>query len=404
MYLTHLSLTDFRNFSRFDLAMPRGVLLMVGDNAQGKTSLLEAVYYLATLSSFHADSDRQLINFFAADAMLAVARIVADFSSAGHSHRVEVRIIQETNGGNGASRLRKEVLLDGVKHKASDALGRFIAVLFLPQMLSVIDGSPEERRRYLNLALSQVFPYYPQALSSYNQALAQRNALLKLLYERGGDSAQLDYWDGQLATSGAQLVYARICAVQELERLAVRLHHELTRGGEVLRIKYLPSYDPVASPDQYVLPIDTVVDRSGISVEQIRLGFLERLAGLRGDEIERGVTTVGPHRDELRFLANGIDLGLYGSRGQVRTAILALKLAEGAWMKERTGNWPVLLLDEVLAELDPQRRLDLLSRLSQYEQVMLTTTDLDLFEPEFVRQAEIWHIQSGRLAEAEHGA
>jgi DNA replication and repair protein RecF len=139
-------------------------------------------------------------------------------------------------------------------------------------------------------------------------------------------------------------------------------------------------------------------------MEQIRLGFLERLAGLRGDEIERGVTTIGPHRDELRFLSNGIDLGLYGSRGQVRTAILAVKLAEGAWMKERTGNWPVLLLDEVLAELDPQRRLDLLSRLSQSEQVLLTTTDLDLFEPEFVRQAEIWHIQSGRLVEAEHGA
>lgn len=405
MYLTHFSLTNFRNFARLDVDVPTGNLLLVGDNAQGKTSILEAIYYLATMVSFHASSDRELISFLAAHEPLAVARIVADYRRGSSEHRLEIRIIREENGVNGGSRMRKEVLVDGVKCRMNEAVGNFIAVLFLPQMLGVIEGAPEERRRYLNLALAQVFPHYAASLTDYARTLIQRNALLKQIGERNGDAGQLDFWDERLATHGAQLIHDRIRAVQDLERLAARVQSELTRGREVLRLNYLPSYDPLPqAPGQFELPLDAPTDRSNYSLEQIRTGFIESLWRLRADMIERGVTTIGPHRDELRFLSNGIDLGTYGSRGQVRTVMLALKLAEVTWMKTKTGQWPVLLLDEVLAELDTDRRTDLLERFADAEQVLLTTTDLDLFSPDFVNTASVWHVHQGRLEGMKHGA
>ncbi len=398
MRLTHLSLTNFRNFTRLDMDVPAGTIMLVGNNAQGKTSVLEAIYFLATLTSFHASSDRQLINFIEARQDLAVGRIVAEFCRGTEAHHLEVRLIQEPNGQNGNRHLRKEVLFDGVKHKPSEVVGQFNAVLFLPQMMGVIEGGPEERRRYLNLALAQVISHYQGALAEYNKALLQRNALLKQLYERKGDASQLEYWDDQIATFGSQLIYARIRAVQDLEKLAARAHRELTHDNEVLRLDYLPAYDPLPkAPGQFALPLDAAVDRFGFTQEQIRKGFLEKLTRLRYEEIARGVTTIGPHRDELRFLANGIDLGTYGSRGQSRSAILALKIAEVAWMNAKSGHWPILLLDEVLAELDTERRFDLLARLDQSEQVLLSTTDLDLFDAEYVKKATIWRVAGGRV-------
>ncbi|HWQ04427.1 MAG TPA: DNA replication/repair protein RecF [Longilinea sp.] len=395
MHLTHLSLTNFRAFSRLDIDLPGRILLLVGNNAQGKTSLLEAVYYLATFSSFHAQNDRQLINFIAGQDTQAVSRLVADYQSGHHKHRLEVRLIQDAVGANG-SRLRKEILVDGVKRSANEALGKFTAVIFLPQMTRILEGSPEERRRYLNLAISQAVPGYAQALSDYAQAISQRNALLKQLNERGGDPMQLAYWDEMIASQGAVLIFNRIHAIQELERLAARTHDRLTHGSEVLRLVYQPSYDPLPMPEgQFALPMQTSPQRSSFNVEKIRQGFLQRLATVRIEEIARGVTTVGPHRDEIRFLSNGIDLSDFGSRGQVRTTLLSLKLAEVDWLKEKTGHWPVLLLDETLAELDLQRRADLLEYLSNCEQALLTTTDLHLFNEVFINQCQICRVESG---------
>ena len=405
MRINHLSLTDFRNFSRLDMDVPGGSLLLVGGNAQGKTSLLEAIFYLATFTSFHASVDRQLINLLASHEPLVVARIVADFSrqyknDPGNviSHHLEVRLIQESNEGNNGSRFRKEVLFDGVKQKVGEVVGKFNAVLFLPQMLRIIEGSPQERRRYLDLAFGQVYPQYTQHLSDYNHAVSQRNALLRQLSERGGDPEQLVFWDEQVALHGSQIIFTRIQAIQALEKHLARIHHELTRAGEVLRFSYQPAYDPMPDkPLQYTLPIETAVDRSGISLEEIKDGFGERLRDLRPQEIARGMTTIGPHRDELRFLCNGMDLGIYGSRGQARTAVLSTKLAEVIWIKDKTGQFPVLLLDEVLAELDPHRRSDLLARLLTSEQSLLTTTDLDLFSNDFVQNSQVWRIKGGQI-------
>jgi len=398
MYLKHLSLTNFRSFTRLDIDIPQRVVLLTGANAQGKTSVLEAVYFLAAFTSFQTHVDRQIVNFHEAKKnTLAVTRLVADYQKARSKHRIEVRLILEPTGVNG-QRLRKEILLDGVKKPANEIIGHFNAVIFVPQMSQIIEGAPDDRRRYLNLALAQSTPAYARILSEYNQALTQRNALLKMLNERGGNSDQLEVWDDTLTRLGAQLILWRIEAVQQIERLASRVHHELTHGSEILRLAYEPAFDPLPKPNgQIGLKLDTIIDRSHLELDEIQEGFRARLKELRSEEIARGVTTIGPHRDELRFLANNIDLGDYGSRGQVRTALLALKLAEVNWMKDRTGEWPVILLDEVMAELDVQRRADLLKYIGESEQVLFTTTDLNLFETDFAEKAEVWKVENGRV-------
>ncbi len=397
MFLKHLSLTNFRNFTRLDIDIPQRAVVLTGANAQGKTSVLEAIYFAAAFTSFQTHADRQIVNFNEAKNSLAVTRLVADYQKLRGKHRLEVRLILEPTGING-QRLRKEILLDGVKKSANDVIGHFNAVIFVPQMSQIIEGAPEDRRRYLNLALAQSTPAYARVTSEYNQALTQRNALLKLLNERGGNSDQLEVWDEALARLGSQIILWRIEAIQQIERLASRVHHELTHGSEILRLAYEPAYDPLPKPNgQMGLMLDTVIDRSQLELDEIQNGFKERLRDLRREEINRGLTTIGPHRDDLRFLANNIDLSDYGSRGQVRTALLALKLAEVNWMKERTGEWPVILLDEVMAELDLQRRADLLKYVGESEQVLFTTTDLNLFTQDFVQKAEVWNVESGRV-------
>ena len=397
MYLTQLSLTDFRIFSRFDQNVPQNAVILVGDNAQGKTSLLEAVYYLSTLDSFQASTSTELINFSALKNNLAVSRIVADYKKGESNHHLEIRIIRDTLS-NGNSSLRKEILLDGNQVKVNQAIGHFNAVLFLPHMLQIATGSPQRRRHFLNLTLSQVDTGYAEALSEFNKTLTQRNALLKQLNERSGDLDQLSFWDEKLTQSGSYIMQARIQAIRDLGHLSATIHQELTRGEEILRMNYIPSYEPMPNPPgQIELPLDQPLDRSGLELLEIQDGFREKLLSQRSEDINRGVTSQGPHRDELRFLGNGIDLGRYGSRGQLRTALLAIKLAEVSWLHEKNGHWPVLLLDEVLAELDDIRRQDLLERLVQTEQSLLTTTDLRLFSDSFKKSAAIWELHNGKF-------
>ncbi|NPA93730.1 MAG: DNA replication/repair protein RecF [Chloroflexi bacterium] len=395
MRLKRLSLQNFRNYVRLDEDLPAGTIVLVGANAQGKTNLLEAVYYLATFASFHARHDRELVNFDAQQwGYPAVARIVAEFQREGEarSRVMEVRLILEANG-NGGVRLRREVLLDGLKKKLTEALGVFNAVLFLPQMTQIVTGAPELRRRYLNQALSQVEPAYARTLAEYNQTLTRRNALLKLLNEQGGDPAQLDFWDEKIAQLGAVLISHRAKALYEWERFARVVHWKLTRKQENLRLRYVPAYNPLAG--QLLQPDNATLAR--FSEDALREGLREALLRQRGEAIARGVTTIGPHRDDFRFLDGKLDLGVYGSRGQVRTVMLSLKMAEAEWLEARTGRKPVLLLDEMLAELDQARRSDLQAHLAQSEQVLLTTTDMSLFDPAFIQQSTVWHLEQGRI-------
>jgi len=251
MHLSHISLTDFRGFSRLDLDIPREIFLLVGENAQGKTTILEAIYFLSTLTSFHAGSDRELINF---------------------SSPVN-KLIREPNGDNGRSRFRKEVLVDGVKRKLNEVVGFFNAVIFLPQMARIIEEGPSERRRYLDMLISQVSSQYVKHLSEYGQTLLQRNALLKQLAERGGEREQLAVWDGMLARHGAIIMQERIRTIREIEEEAKRLHYDLTHGNEVLRLDYQPAYDPLEKHDgQMTLDVSTIADRSGFSQDDIEKG------------------------------------------------------------------------------------------------------------------------------------
>ena len=398
MHIQQLSLTNFRLYARLEVDLPAGALILVGSNAQGKTALLEALYFLATGQSHHAASERQLINFLALQEPQPFARVVAEARSARERVRVELRVIADS-GGEG--RLRKEVLLNGAKKRLADLAGRITAVMFLPQDMAIVEGSPSERRHYLDVALCQVDPIYQHNLSEYGKVLSQRNALLKQIQENGVSPDLLDFWDAKLCELAGQLQAARTHAVAELEAHASPIHRELTAGKEGLRLAYHPSFDPsaAAAPEgQLGLPLSTPVHTLGLSASDIETLLCERLKASRSDEIARGQTLYGPHRDELRFVANGLDVGVYGSRGQVRTAVLALKLAETEWMRQRTGEWPILLLDEVLSELDAQRRSDLLRRLSAADQFVITTTDLAPFPPEFLARATVWRVRSGSVS------
>lgn len=403
MRLTHLSLAHFRTYHSLELDFPAGPILLHGQNAQGKTSLLEAIYYLATAHSPHTASDRQMINWLALRSEARpFARLTAEVMTRDEIRKLTVRLILEPAAPGQEPRFKKEIYVNGVRKHAADLRAAFNAVLFLPQDMAIVEGSPGERRRFLDDALCQVDPVYCHALAEYGKIVSQRNALLKILQERGGDPGQLDFWDEQLTEHGSTLISARAIALAELELHAGPIHRDLTAGAEALRLDYRPSFDPLAPPEhQLELGLNVPVARAGLDRDEIRARLSTRLGAERADDIARGQTLVGPHRDEFRFLAGPVDLGTYGSRGQGRTAVLALKLAETAWLQDRAGEWPVLLLDEVLAELDTTRRRDLLNRINGAEQALLTTTDEGLFEEEFRRKAAAWEVSGGTITSSQ---
>ena len=400
MYLKHLSLTNFRNFIRLEQDFSPGSTILIGANGQGKTSLLEAIYYLTSASTYHASHDRQLINFLALDENPPLARIVAEVEASKRLRRIEIRIILGFNSKNGQPRIRKEIFINGLSRRVRELAGVCNAVLFLPRDMEIIEGSPGNRRRYLDNSLSQADPIYAAALSDYQKVLSQRNALLKQIQDRKIGDEQLSFWDDQLCQHAAVLIKMRSLALTEMDELAKPIYQKLTRAKETLKISYNPSYDPVSGPvGQLDLPLKTHIDRNNIPLDEIKNGLKDKLQSLRHDEMMRGITLAGPHRDDFTFLSDGIDLGTYGSRGQNRTAILATKLGEISWLRERTQEWPILLLDEVLAELDTDRRSDLLESIEAVEQAILTGADLEMFSQSFREEATTWTISGGTISE-----
>jgi len=401
MLIRHLSLTNFRNYARLELDLPPGPVLILGDNAQGKTSLLEAIYYLATSRSPHTASPRQLIHWLAKqESLTPAARIVAQVAHGEGIHTLDVTLMLEPLPGD-EERFRKQIKLDGIPRQARDLVGQMAVVLFLPQDVELVSGSPALRRHYLDTALSQVDADYHGALLPFGEVLSQRNALLKQLAERGGDPDELAYWDEKLSADGALITLKRQQAVAELGERADALHRDLTGAHERLRLRYEPSFDPrrPASPD-FQIPFKLDVPFRALpetALADAQVSFRTQLEARRSEEITRGMTLVGPHRDELRFIADEVDLGVYGSRGQQRTAVLALKLAEVEWMREKTGEWPVLLLDEVMAELDAKRRAYLMDRIDGVNQSLITGTGPELFEQEFCQRARLLRVTAGQI-------
>ncbi len=386
MRLTHLSLHNFRNYVRLDLDLPPGVSLLQGENAQGKTNLLEAIYYLATTRSPHAGADRELVNWLAVEEEpLPYARLVGRVGRGAGEVAIEITLTQQANH---QARYRKQIRLNGVAKRAMDLLGQLNVVLFLPEDIALVSGSPSGRRRYLDAALCQIDPVYCRSLSRYNQIVTQRNALLRDLRERGGDPAQLAFWNDRLVEHGTYLVGRRWEALLALDELANSVHGQLTDGGEMLHLEYVPSVEMVGPG----------------KADEVALAFRDQVQSLRQREIAAGMTLVGPHRDEVRFLINGMDAGVYGSRGQQRTAALALKLAEVDLMRIETGEYPVLLLDDVLSELDEHRRRFLMHTLEDgVEQAIITTTDLHTIPQAFLQRCHLWRVEMGRLQVVESG-
>jgi DNA replication and repair protein RecF len=251
----------------------------------------------------------------------------------------------------------------------------------------------------MNDTLTLVDSDYLTALNTYEKVLPQRNALLRRIAERQAAPHELDYWDAQLIQSGAVMIAGRQRFLRELEGDAQKAHHDLTGKLETLTLQYQPSFTPTAEGNGQ-LSFDMIgLDlHRELTPEQIAPQFADQLENERDESILRGMTLSGPHRDELRLNINGRDTGLYGSRGQARTAVMALKLAELAWMKARIGEWPLLLLDEVIAELDSSRRAYLLERLDGATQTLMTTTELDIFTKPFLERTAVLHIVDGQIA------
>lgn len=398
MYIEHLSLTNFRNYARLELSLPQNQPVVVyGDNAQGKTSLLESIYYLATSKSPYTTSDRQLIHWRTEGEMYPAARIVAEMSNRESAfQRLEITLMVDASSGT--PRFKKTIKLNSVEKRVMDVVGLLSVVLFLPRDLSLIEGAPADRRRFMDTTLTQVNRDYVEALENYEKVLPQRNALLKRIAEGRSRPAELAYWDEQVTQAGSILIAERQKFLRELEVKAQANHGDLTGGKESLTIQYQPSFMPtVEGSGQLSFGILGLDLHRQLQAVDIQPQFLQKLQTEQKESIERGVTLSGPHRDELRLLINGRDCGLYGSRGQARTAVMALKLAELDWMRDHLGEYPLLLLDEVVAELDSKRRAYLLERLQNQAQTLVTTTELEIFSPEFLQRGHLLQIVGGQI-------
>ena len=389
MYCTHLAAANFRNYVRLDLHLPRGVAIVVGDNAQGKSNLLEALYLLATTRSFRAGADRELVNFGALEGDLPFSRVSASVQRQAGEVHVEAIISQSPGSGQpelaGAPMMMtKKLRVNGVPRRAVDYIGAINVVMFSPRDIELVDGPPSGRRRYLDVTICQVEPRYVRALSRYNKVLLQRNHLLRQIREGRARVESLAPWDHELVATGAYVVQQRQETLTAIAGFAREYYRQLTGRQEVLAIDYRSSVSlepagPGAAPD-------------------IAESYRQQLRAAQRRDVAAGACCLGPHRDDLAFIALERDMALYGSRGQQRTVTLALKLAEAAFLRQRTGEQPILLLDDVLSELDEHRRRFVLGSIEPDQQVILTATDLDAFAPEFVAEATGYRVEAGIIS------
>ncbi len=385
MYLSHLALTDFRNFKQLDLSLGPGLFLFHGENAQGKTNLLEAVTMLTTAHSFHTTSDREVMNWDSSDHLTRLRS-----TAVRDDTRLQIEIvIFDPNGQPGPvpptpaspERQRKRIKVNGVLKRSLDLFGLVTIVLFAPTDLSLVDGPPEERRRFLDRSLCQMHAPYCQALLRYRKVVTQRSALLKRIRENQEDPRMLDYLDEKLTELANMLMYERQHMVTALNEEVGELQASLSGGQERLQIVYRPSFrlDPE------------------LNTLEAQESYRGQLREARRREIQQGVCSLGPHRDDLEFLVNGINMLSYGSRGQQRTVALAAKLAELSYMRAVTGEEPILLLDDVFSELDLQRRAYLLRQILHHQQVLMTTTDFSGFPAEILEKAHRYRVVQGTI-------
>ena len=367
MIIKELTLSDFRNYEALNLSFDRGTNLLYGDNAQGKTNLLEAIYLSCTTKSHKGAKDAELIRFEQPE-----AHIRSLIDKEGATYRVDMHL---KRGG------AKGLALDGIKMKrAAEFLEklRVNIVLFSPEDLSIVKSGPSERRRFLDLELCQTDPSYTEALSSYHRALKERAKLLKTLSQSGGmDETLLDLYDEQLVKHGKLIIDARKRFLEELNKEVISLHESLSGGREFLRF----IYEPKAGSEE----------------------FADLLFSSRRRDIYTCSTNTGPHRDDFSFLVKKkgedieTDLRRFGSQGQQRSAALSLKLSEIGLIRRISSHTPLLLLDDVLSELDASRQNALLKTIGSM-QTIITCTGLDEFVENNFAIDRLIHVKSGRVS------
>ena len=381
-YLSRLRLTNFRNLTHLDVGLSPGVTVYYGPNAQGKTTLLEAVYLLCIARSFRAENEREVVNFDAAKAG-EQALVDGTIEKSGQRLRVIVgyqptqRVGQDNDGLT--YNVRKEIRVNRLRRTAGELIGEVNAVLFSAADIDLVQGSPSGRRRFLDILLSQADPVYLKGLQRYQRVVQQRNQLLRLLKEGRAQVDELAYWDDELVREGAQITWRRYLGMQELTDACVRHHEDLSGAEEKLAIEYRPS----------VLLAGEVGEVEG--------NFREALAAAAHRERARPVTAVGPHRDDFALNIDGADMGTFASRGQARTLALALRLAEAEVLASARGEGPVVLFDDALSEMDSSRRHRLLEKAMRYEQVLITTTDLEQVNDFFGAGANYLYVSNGEV-------
>jgi DNA replication and repair protein RecF len=337
MIVKHLELSNFRNYEKLSLDFHRGTNVFYGDNAQGKTNILESICLCSTAKSHRTSKDRELIHFKEEE-----AHIKLFLEKKGIEYRIDIHL--KTNKPKG-------IAVNGIPiHKISELLGILNLIFFSPEDLNLIKRGPSERRHFLDVELCQLNSFYTNSLARYNQVLNQRNRLLKDLFMQPELLDTLEIWDLQLCQYGQKVIEERKKFICELNTIIGEIHKDITSSKEVIELIYEPNVESKV--------------------------FEERLKHLREREIKQKISLVGPHRDDICFLVNGIDIRKYGSQGQQRTAALSLKLSEIVLVKSMRNDEPILLLDDVMSELDKSRQLQLLNHVSKI-QTFLTCTGLD---------------------------
>lgn len=382
MYLKTLHLRQFRNYRDCIVDFDAPKTILVGNNAQGKSNLLEAVELLSTLKSHRSVRDRELVLEEA-----AVGQIRANLERAYGS--VELGLTLRTQGRRTVA-LNQESL-----RRQLDFLGILNAVQFSSLDLELVRGAPERRRNWLDSILTQLEPIYAYILNQYNQVLRQRNALLKKFRKQQAEGridessfkdydSQLALWDAQLATAGSRVTRRRARVLERLAPLAQAWHTSISGATEVLEVTYAPN-----------------VSLEKDDPEGVQLAFLDKIQRRRIAEQSHGTTLVGPHRDEVEFTINQTPARSYGSQGQQRTLVLALKLAELKLIEEVVGEPPLLLLDDVLAELDLSRQNQLLDAIQDRFQTLITTTHLGAFDSQWLNSSQILSVKAGEIKRVE---
>ncbi|TAP44795.1 DNA replication/repair protein RecF [Arthrobacter sp. S39] len=383
MYLEHLSLTDFRSYAQVDLALEPGVTVLVGSNGIGKTNLMEAIGYLATLSSHRVSADGPLLRF-GTDRALVRARLVRG----GQTTVLELEI--------NASRANRGRINRSNPVRARDLLGICQTVLFAPEDLALVKGDPSNRRRFLDELLVSLIPRHAATRSDYDRVLKQRNALLKSARTgkfTAGHEATLDVWDQHMARAGAELLHARLELVERLRPHLAGAYAQLTDGSKAADAAYRSSLQNMLDDDGGAAPGAAVPSSDGepgqedlrtLSVQELTDAYVRAFAASRRKELERGISLVGPHRDELELVLGEAPAKGYASHGETWSMCLSLRLASYYVMLDdaRTGgSAPILILDDVFAELDVQRRRKLAAIVSSAEQVLVTAAvDADIPE------------------------